>query len=93
MARRRHVDKQPAEPAAQKPPVRIARRKRRKSPPGRPPQAQPRSLQSDEAHLDGYTGPAAPPASPKLSRAPRPAERPPANPNVFSYTFTIWKST
>jgi hypothetical protein len=29
----------------------------------------------------------------KTSRAPRPAEPPPANPNVFSYTFTIWKST
>jgi hypothetical protein len=28
----------------------------------------------------------------KTSRAPRPAESPPANPNVFSYTFTIWKS-
>lgn len=29
----------------------------------------------------------------KTSRAPRPAEPPLPNPNVFSYTFTIWKSS
>lgn len=92
MSRRRHVDK-PAEPAAQKTPVRVARRKRRKPSAGRSPQAEPRTLQSDDAYLDGYDGPAAAAVAPKLSRAPRPAERPPANPNVFSYTFTIWKST
>ncbi len=92
MARRRNPDK-PAEPAAQKAPVRVARRKRRKSPAARPPQAQARALHGDEASLDDYDAPAAPPGIPRLSRAPRPAERPPANPNVFSYTFTIWKST
>jgi hypothetical protein len=92
MARRRNADK-PAEPAAQKAPVRVARRKRRKSPAGRPPQTPSRALHSDEASLDDYDAPTAPPGIAKLTRAPRPAERPPANPNVFSYTFTIWKST
>jgi len=29
----------------------------------------------------------------KTSRVPRTAEPPPPNPNVFSYTFTIWKSS
>lgn len=27
------------------------------------------------------------------TRAPRPAEPPPRNPNVFSYTYTTWKTS
>lgn len=101
MARRqglRHAaeaDKQ-TEPAGQKAPVHVPRRKRRK-PTGTAStqrrQATAKASPRDDLHEDGYQPPAMEPAGVKLSRAPRPAERPPANPDVFSYTFTIWKST
>ena len=91
MSRRRNTGK-PAEPATPKAPERIARRKRRKPPATRSAQSQPRRLPDDEAPMGDSAEPMARPAMPKLSRAPRQAEPPPANPNVFSYTFTIWKS-
>lgn len=91
MTRRRNAGK-PAEPAEPKPAVRIARRKRRKPPAARAAQGQQRRLANDEASPEDYDGPPAGPPMPKISRAPRPAERPLADPNVFSYTFTVWKS-
>jgi hypothetical protein len=101
MARRqgpRHAgeaDKQ-AEPAGQKAPVRVPRRKRRKptgtaSAQRRQPPA--KAPARDDLHEAGYQPPIMETGAIKMSRAPRPAERPPANPDVFSYTFTIWKST
>lgn len=92
MARRKNADR-PAEPAAQKTPVRIARRKRRKPSGARPQPPSARALHGGDSFAERYDGPDAPPDEIKVSRAPRPAERPPANPNVFSYTFTIWKSS
>lgn len=91
MSRRRNSGK-PTEPAAPKAPVRVARRKRRKPPAARSAQTQQRRLSDDEAPMEDHAEAAAAPTLFKLSRAPRPAEPPPADPNVFSYTFTIWKS-
>ncbi len=92
MTRRKNADK-PAEPAAQKAPTRIARRKRRKPSGARPQQPSARALHGGDPFPERHDGPGATPDEIKVSRAPRPAERPPANPNVFSYTFTIWKSS
>ena len=93
MPRRRNSDR-PAEVTVQKAPTRVPRRKRRR--PGSP-KAQSQHLaakptQRDDRE-DGYSLAGFEPAPIKLSRAPRPAEAPPSNPNVFSYTFTIWKSS
>lgn len=92
MARHKNADKA-AEPAAPKPPVRIARRKRRKPSGARPQPPAARALHGGDSLPERYDGPGAAPDELKVSRAPRPAERPPVNPNVFSYTFTIWKSS
>lgn len=101
MARRqglRHageVDK-PAEQAGQKAPVRVPRRKRRKPTGTAAPQrrqASAKPQQRDDVHEDSYQPSPMDLGAVKMSRAPRSAERPPANPDVFSYTFTIWKST
>lgn len=31
--------------------------------------------------------------APRSGRAPRPAEPPPRNPNIFSYTYRVWKNS
>lgn len=93
MSRRKNVDR-PTEPSVHKPPTRVPRRKRRKPTGGVKPQATHSSgrtalreeLPDERPMHDTRAMPI------KTSRAPRPAESPPANPNVFSYTFTIWKS-
>jgi hypothetical protein len=93
VSRRKNADK-PAEQPVHKPPTRVPRRKRRR-PSGakpQPPQASARAVQHDDLQ-DGYPLHDTWPTPVKTSRAPRPVEPPPPNPNVFSYTFTIWKST
>ncbi len=92
MARRRNTDK-PEEPPVQKPPTRVPRRKRRKPSSAKPQSSHGPAKQPQHGGDDGYTLPEYEPAPIKMSRAPRPAELPPSNPNVFSYTYTIWKSS
>jgi hypothetical protein len=92
MARRKNIDR-PAEQPVQKPATRVPRRKRRKPSGARPHLAQPpRAIPRDDPQ-EGHPlhEPWATPI--KTSRAPRAVEPPPSNPNVFSYTFTIWKSS
>jgi hypothetical protein len=92
MSRRKNPAR-PAEPTVQKLPTRVPRRKRRK-PSGvkSMQQASAKTQPRDNVDVD-YSQGYVEAALPKLSRAPRSAEPPPSNPNVFSYTFTIWKST
>jgi len=92
MTRRKNADR-PVDQETQKPPARIARRKRRKPSGARPQQPSARALHGGDSSPERYDGSRSPADAMKISRAPRPAERPPANPNVFSYTFTIWKSS
>lgn len=93
MPRRRNTDK-PEEPSVHKPPTRVPRRKRRKPSGGARSQgAHGPAKQPQHSGDDGYSLPGYEPAPIKMSRAPRPAELPPSNPNVFSYTYTIWKSS
>jgi hypothetical protein len=94
MPRRRTSDK-PAEAGVVKPPTRVPRRKKRRPSGAR--EAQTLHVSSKPSPRDereaGYSSPGSEQAPVKMSRAPRPAEPPPSNPNVFSYTFTIWKSS
>lgn len=93
MSRRKNVERS-GEPTMNKPPTRVPRRRRRKPFGGRPQTPAPSGKQlpqdGSEAALTMHS---AEPAPIRISRAPRPAEAPPPNPNVFSYTFTIWKSS
>jgi hypothetical protein len=93
VSRRKNTDR-PAEQPVHKPPTRVPRRKRRKPMDAKPqpPQPSARGVQRDDLQ-DGYPLHDGRPTPIRTSRAPRPAEPPPSNPNVFSYTFTIWKST
>lgn len=78
---------QPSQPREQ---TKVVRRRRR-----RPPQSRNRTenrgrtnqRNDSPPHLDGGHSVAA------WTRAPRPAEPPPRNPNVFSYTYTTWKTS
>jgi hypothetical protein len=95
VARRRSDAKQLPDNATSKPPVRVLRRRRRGPSAGKPrgeggPQE--RAPQAAERAQD-FGAPPPPAAGARMSRAPRPAEPPPKNPNVFSYTYTIWKSS
>lgn len=92
MSRRKNTDR-PAEQPVHKPPTRVPRRKRRK-PAGAKAQIAQASNRGEQRNTpQDEIGRDARPAPLKTSRVPRSAEPPPANPNVFSYTFTIWKSS
>lgn len=92
MSRRKNPER-PDEPAGQKLPTRVPRRRRRKpySAKSQPPTAQSKQTPPGMVAED-YASYPNDPAPLKLSRAPRTVEPPPPNPNVFSYTCTIWKS-
>jgi hypothetical protein len=69
-------------PSSQRPSGKVVRRRRRRPARNKPElRARPAQTQSDQAE----------PVVP-WSRAPRPVEPPPKNPNIFSYTYTVWKS-
>lgn len=93
MSRRKNLER-PDEPSVQKLSPRVPRRRRRKpynaKPQPPPAQGKPAPLDSAPDDYVSRTGDAGPL---KMSRAPRTAEPPPPDPNVFSYTFTIWKSS
>lgn len=93
MPRRKNIERS-EDPAIHKTPARVSRRRRRKPPVAKaqPQGAQGKFMSSDGAQ-DEYAMRGDAPGSMKMSRAPRPAEPPLPNPNVFSYTFTIWKSS
>ena len=93
MSRRKSAER-PAEQPVHKPATRVPRRKRRK-PSGAKPHLAPPSTRAIPRDDPQEGRPLHEPwATPiKTSRAPRAAEPPPSNPNVFSYTFTIWKSS
>lgn len=92
MARRSSAGR-PAHASLAKEPGRVPRRGRRK-PSGPKPQTAPAQGRPalDYGAREEPTPARVEPLALHLSRAPRPAEPPPADPNVFSYTFTIWKS-
>ncbi len=93
MSRRKNLERS-SEPAVHKPPTRVPRRRRRK-PPGSRPQSSGAPARTPQRvdELEDYRLPGTDTTQIKLSRAPRSAEPPAPNPDVFSYTFTIWKST
>lgn len=93
MSRRKNLERSD-EPAMQKSPARVPRRRRRKpyNAKPQPPTAQGKPTLADGVPEDYPLRPVEP-GPLKMSRAPRTAEPPPPNPNVFSYTFTIWKSS
>ena len=96
MARRKNDLKQQSDNAPDKSSARVMRRRRRGPTDGRPRSevggAQERMPQNAEKTA-AYSSPPPPSASVRFGRAPRPADPPPKNPNVFSYTYTIWKSS
>lgn len=73
---------------------RVARRRRRR-PNSRGDRNPP--PQSGGKSPGDYQDPSIKPASnvlpARVSRAPRPAEPPPPDPNIISYTYTIWKTS
>ena len=94
MSRRKSEDRSNPEAAPHKPPVRVPRRQRRR-PAGvktHPPQGAGKA-QPNENAPEPYLASGPDHNTLKLSRVPRAVEPPPANPNIFSYTFTIWKDT
>jgi len=80
------------ESGRRKPQTRFTRRRKRRSGRGRSSEAD--IAEKAQAELrPARSSASSMPSAPRWTRAPRQVEPPPRNPDIFTYTYTIWKTS